>query len=902
VTHWYQLEPEQVVEHLRTHVPTGLSLEEVSHRQAQQGLNELADPTLRSPWRILWEQLTASTIVILLAAAFISLLLGDYKDGAAILAIVLLTALIGFDQEYRAEKAIAALKKMAVPIVRVWRSGVCQEVSARELVTGDIILLETGNLIPADCRLIESMNLRVQEAALTGESAPVDKTISALKGLDLEQDVALADRQNMVYRGTIVTYGRGRAVVTEIGMGTELGKIAHLVQDVQPTLTPLQQRLDQLGRKLVIVILVLTAVIFTLGILQGEPLHLMFLTSVSIAVGVIPEGLPAIVTIALAIGAQRMLKQNALIRKLPAVETLGSVTVICADKTGTLTENHMAVQVLEIAGQQFHIGREFPMGQDASVALNLSMELLLMACTLCNDTIAPSPESGASVSFLGDPTEVALVEAAAHWGFAKADLDQKFPRVFEIPFDAERKCMTTVHQVPANFLIPNTTYLATTKGSVAQLLEQASQVWATEQIEPLNQEWRDRITTANQEMAQQGIRVLGVGFRAFTELPELEAIEQNLVFLGLVGMIDPARPEVKQSVQLCRTAGIRPIMITGDQSLTAQAIARELGITTNHLVLTSTELNQLAPEELAQQVNAVSVYARVSPAQKLKIVQLLQQQGQIVAMTGDGINDAPALREANIGIAMGMAGTDVAKESSDMVLLDDNFATIVAAVKEGRVIYDNIRKSIKYLLSGNSGEIWIMLLAPLLGMPLPLLPIQILWINLLSDGLPALALSLEPAEPHIMDRPAYSPDERFFERGMGWDIIWIGLLTGIVSLGTGYGFWQVDATGYWQTMLFTVLTFSETIIALAVRSERHSLFRIGIFSNPPLLGAIGLTLGLHLAVIYLPFCQDLFQTTALSLPDLGLSLLASTIVFWAIELKKSLVRLRTMGIDREKSF
>lgn len=893
LSHWHQLDAAAVVQQLDTDPSRGLSHAEVGHRQALWGFNELADHRTKSPWRILWEQLTASTIVVLLVAAVVSAGLADFKDAIAILAIVWLTVVLGWSQEYRAEKALVALQQLAVPTVRVWREGQWLERSARDLVPGDIVRLEAGNQVPADGRLLETVNLHIQEAALTGESVPVAKDSVPLTADHAREDSSF--HANMVYMGTTVTAGRGQAVVTATGMNTELGTVAHLTHRVGRDLTPLQQRLDQLSQKLVLAILGLVTVIFGLGVLRGEPLPLMFLTAVSVAVGLIPEGLPAIVTIALALGSQRMLRQQALIRRLPAVETLGSVTVICSDKTGTLTENRMTVTVLEVAEQRVNLEPPPP-----DWPLSPALGLLLMGGALCNDAILTGPKTDAEVaaSPLGDPTEVALAVVAAKAGFPKFDLDRTWPRVAEIPFDSHRQRMTTLHRwepTPALAHLPPAPYIAFTKGAVAQVLDVASHIWVKDEMQPLDTAWRDRILAAHQNLAQQGRRILGVAFRLVPELPALvdqATLEQDLVVLGWIGMSDPARPEVKQAVQRCQKAGIRPVMITGDHPLTALYLAQTLGIATDDRYLTGHDLHQLSPAELAEKVESIAVYARVSPEQKLAIVQAFQQHHQVVAMTGDGINDAPALRKADIGIAMGQMGTDVAKEAADMVLLDDHFATIVAAVKEGRVIYANIRKSIKYLLSGNSGEIWVMCLAPVLGMPLPLLPIQILWINLMSDGLPALALSVEPAEQDTMRRPPHDSTEQIFSRGMGWDIVWIGLLTGLVSLGTGYAYWRVSPTTHWQTMLFTILTFSETVIALAVRSERRSLWQIGLFSNQPLLGAIVLTLGLHLAVLYVPLLQPLFQTTALSGPELALSLGISTLVFWAIEGQKWLLRRR----------
>jgi P-type Ca2+ transporter type 2C len=911
---WHQLQPFQVLELQDTNALEGLSEAEVLRRQLKYGANELSEKSIKSPWRILWEQLTASTIVLLLVAAVVSSVLGDYKDTVAIVAIVILTATIGFTQDYRANRAIAALKKLNVPKVRVLRNGQWQERSARELVPGDIAMLEAGNLVPADGRLIESVNLRVQEAAFTGESEPVEKHTDAIAAADLD----LSERRNMVYLGTTVTYGRGRAAITETAMSTELGSIANLVQTATQESTPLQKRLDRLGQKLVIVALLLIGTIVILGLFRGESLQFLFLTGVSMAVAVVPEGLPAIVTISLAIGAQRMLKQQALIRNLPAVETLGSVTVICSDKTGTLTQNRMTVTFLSVAGHRVDLTTQIdPNNLTVSptetpsflVSEQPALALLLTGAALCNDALLESdPHQPDRFCEIGDPTEGALVVVAARLGLWKGTLDQTFPRIAEIPFETERKRMTTVHRLPAAatrmpvslkplqswfHFARRWPYVAFTKGGVESLLSISKEVWANGEVKPLDEEWHQKIMYANNELAQEGMRVLGVAFRRLQSLPSAEEVhhlEQSLIFIGVIGMQDPARPEVKDAVLTCKNAGIRPVMITGDQPLTAQHIARELAIATIDTPSTGQTLAQLSAEELATLVKESSVYARVSPQQKLAIVQALQRQGHIVAMTGDGINDAPALKQADIGVAMGITGTDVAKEAADMVLLDDNFATIVAAVREGRVIYDNIRKSIKYLLSSNSGEIWVMLLAPLLGMPLPLLPIQILWINLMTDGLPALALSLEPAEQQTMRRPPYPPNESIFGRGMGREIVLLGLLTGFFCIGTGYWYWQVDRESYWQTMLFTVLTFSELGIVLAVRSDRDSLFQKGFLSNPLLLAAVLLTFGLQLLAVYVPFLQEIFMTESLSISDLCLCILIGSSVMWIVELKKWMVR------------
>jgi len=910
MTDWYRLERVEALARLETNPETGLSQAEAERRLAQVGPNELIERGLKSPWRILSEQLTGVMILILIASAVISAALGDYKDTIAILAIVVLNALLGFTQEYRAEQAMAALKKLAVPIVKVRRDGHLQEMSARELVPGDIVLLEAGGFVPADGLLLESVNLRVQEAALTGESEPVEKSPGALDG----EDLPLGDRYNTVYVGTVVTYGRGAAVITETGMRTQLGRIADMIQAVESEPTPLQRRLEQLGRGLAAAALVIVALVFILGVLRGEELRLMVLTAISMAVAAVPEGLPAVVTIGLALGAQRMLKRQALIRKLPAVESLGSVTVICSDKTGTLTENRMTVTVLDVLGETQSVDTLLRKGVPV-VGAELkpevhppvrSLGLLVRAAALCNDAaLEMSGAEDGGYRVIGDPTEAALVAAAAQLGLLRPELDRDWPRVAEVPFTSERKRMTTVHQTnvtPDQSDAPwcDAPYVAFSKGAVDSLVEITSQVWAGDQSVPLSDELRGRIVAANDRLAQNGQRVLGVTFRPLSARPDAadEAeLERDMTFIGLVGMMDPPRPEVKEAVQTCRAAGIRPVMITGDHPLTAAHIARELKIaddaspmlSTGGRVVTGQELGRMSVEELKAVVEEAQVYARVSPEHKLKIVQALQERGHIVAMTGDGVNDAPALRKADIGVAMGITGTDVAKEAADMVLLDDNFATIVAAVAEGRAIYDNIRKFIKYAAASNIGEIWVMLLAPLLGMPLPLLPLQILWVNLVTDGLPGLALTVEPAERNTMRRPPYPPRESIFGRGLGRDIVWVGLLLGLVSLGVGLWAWRAGNPA-WQTMVFTTLTLSQMGNVLAVRSERDSLFSIGLRSNLALLGTVLLTIALQLAVVYVPFLQEIFNTQALSLAELAISLVISTIVLWAVEMAKWLQR------------
>ncbi|MDJ0737429.1 MAG: cation-translocating P-type ATPase [Nostocaceae cyanobacterium] len=908
---WYQLDVTEILQQLGSNASTGLSLCEASRRLEEYGYNELIEPGIRKPWEILWNQLTETLVIILLIAAVISVFLGDYKDGLGIIAIVVLIACLGFTQEYRAQKAIANLKQLAIPTVGVLRSERIHQMSARYLVPGDIIQLEAEDIVPADCRILESFGLRTQEAALTGAAAPVDKDPETLT-----TEVMLGERCNMGYMGTVVTYGQGKAVVTATGMHTELGYIAKMMQRVSPESTPLQRRLDELGKGLAVACLGIVGIFLILGLLRGEDVKLMFLTALTLVVAALPEGLPAVVSIALTLGAQQMLKRQVLIRNLPAVETLGSVTKICSGKTGTLTVNRMTVTVLDVAGHQLDLTANLRLPSsllDPSQAQPLLLSqppvlsLLLAAGTLCNHArLEPDTDEPRYFRAVGDPTDGALVMAAARQGLWKPDLEAGFPQTGEVPFDARRQRMTTVHKFPSalddvpcaletlwywNRTMGQGNRVAFTKGRVESLLEVCNQVWVEGGAKPLDGNWRERIMVADHHLVQKGLRVVGIALRLLPSQPTIpwEEVEQELTFIGLVGMTDPARPEARDAILICKAAGIRPIMVTGDHPLTAWHLARELDIANEYPVLTNADLSRLSGEQLAELVEEVSVYARVDPENKLEIVRMLQKQGQIVAMTGDGMNDAPALKAANIGVVMGNSGTDVAKDAADMVLLDDNFATIVAAVKEGRVIYDNIRKFIKYLLSSNVGELWVMLLAPFLGMPLPLLPLQILWINLTTDGLPALALGVEPPEGDTMKRPPYPAHENIFSRGMGRDIIWIGLLLGMVSIGTGYWYWY-QGNPNWQTMLFTTLTLSQMGNALAIRSHRDSLLKVGLLSNKLLLAAVVLTLVLQIEVIYLPFFQDLFATIPLSPGDLLVSLVMSTVVFWGVELQKWLVR------------
>jgi Ca2+-transporting ATPase len=901
---WFKLTTEDVVRELDTDIEPGLTEVEANRRLEKFGLNELVERGGKSPWRILLDQFKDMVVVILIIAAIVSLLLGEELEAIVILAIVILNAVIGFSQEYRAEEAMAALKKMAVPTVRVRRDGQVQEISSSTLVPGDVLLLEAGNLVPADGRLIENVSMKVQEAALTGESEPVTKDLALPRG----DDIPLGDQHNMLFMGTVVTYGRGEALITETGMNTELGRIAELIQSVEPELTPLQRRLDNLGKTLSLIALAIIVIVMLTGWLRGGDLETVFLTGVSLAVAAIPESLPAVVSIALALGAQRLLKKEALIRSLPAVETLGSVTVICSDKTGTLTENRMTVTILDVAGNtedlKTLIDRKGTLLRarldptDTSPQLN-ALNVLVQAGALCNDAVLTTDSEGV-LRALGDPTEAALVLAAYQLGYEKNELDVEWQRVGEVLFTSERKRMTTIHKMSPEMQqvdVPwlDAPYVVVTKGAVDNLLEITDRVYVDDELVPLDEDMNARITKANDRFAQQGQRVLGVAFRTWNEpeLPEdMSTLEVDEVFVGLVAMMDPPRAEVKDAVATTWRAGIRPVMITGDHPLTAQQIAKDLDIARNDRYITGQELAKMPITKLEDVVGDVSVYARVAPEHKLNIVEALQNNGEVVAMTGDGVNDAPALSRADIGVAMGITGTDVSKEASDLVLLDDNFTTIVTAVEQGRVIFDNIRKFIKYTLSSNTGELFVMLIGPFFGMPLPLLPLQILWINLITDGLPGLALAEEPGEKETMTRSPYNPKESVFSRGLGTQIIWIGILMGAVSLGVGYIYWDIDPNGPWQTVIFTTLVLSQMGNALATRSFYDSLFNIGVLSNRLMVGAVALGFILQLLLLYVPFLQEVFKTQPLSAQDMIICLLASSIVFIVVEFYKWVWRLR----------
>jgi Ca2+-transporting ATPase len=889
---WHRRDIADVLRELRTDRETGLSDAGAADRLRGVGPNELPGGPALSPFRILLSQFASTMVAVLLFAAAVSALLRDPADAVAILAIVVLNAVLGFTQEYRAEKAVAALRRLAAPEVRVRRGGRVLVVPARDIVPGDIVLLSAGCRVPADARLIEGHSLRVDESPLTGESVPVEKSPEAIP----DPALPLADRRNCLHLGTTVVHGRGTAAVTDTGTGTELGRIARMLSEVRREPTPLQRRMARLGRSLALLAVAIVAVLFGMGLLRGEEPGLLFLTAVSLAVAAVPEGLPAVVTVTLALGSRRMLARRALIRKLPAVETLGSVTVICSDKTGTLTRNRMTVAEVASAGERasFEAGASPP-------PLPGPHRFLAAACALCNDALVPS--SG-DVLPLGDPTEIALAELSGRAGLPKGKLEERFPRRAETPFTSERKRMTTVHEAdrkasgpagshdPAGEIVlpylGGAPAFAVTKGAADGLLPLCGAEWTADGARPLSPAGRERILAEVAEMADRGLRVLGVAFRPLPGAPDgawAEERETGLTFLGLVGMIDPPRPEAAAAVATCRAAGIRPVMITGDHPRTAIAVARSLGIDRGAPAVTGAELSRMTPRELAAAARTTDVYARVSPEHKLAIVSALRDDGHVVAMTGDGVNDAPALRKADIGVAMGESGTDAAREASDMVLTDDNFATIVAAVEEGRVIYDNVRKFVLFILASNVGEILVMFLGPLLGMPLPLLPLQILWVNLLTDGLPALALGVEPAEEDVMRRPPRPPGEGVLGRGTWGYILAVGTLLGVLCLGVALPLFRAGDPA-WRTALFTTLTFAQMAHVLAIRSMRDPLHRRGLLTNRPLLLSVGATVLLQLAVVYAPPLQAVFRTVALPGNTLGLCAAASGSVLLAVEAGK----------------
>ena len=862
------LETDNIVKQLNSSLD-GLTNDEARKRLNEYGPNELMEKKKKTAIAMFLDQFKDFMILILIGAAVISGFIGELSDTIAIIVIVVINAVIGFIQEYRAEKAMDALKKMAAYTATVIRDGVHTSIAASELVPGDIVVLEAGRIVPADMRLLETFNLKVEEAALTGESIPVEKQCDALS----DKSLPLGDRKNMAFKGTVVSYGRGLGIVVATGMDTELGKIASMLQGEEEVRTPLQKRLVIFGKRLAIAVLVICAIVFGFGVFRGEPILLMLLTAISLAVAAIPEALPAVVTISLALGAKKLVKLHALIRKLPAVETLGSVTYICSDKTGTLTLNKMTVEKVFIEDKLVPVSDLTKGGSSEEVNA-----LFMTALALSND--AQMDNEG---DIMGDPTETALYSIAKTQNYNKEELEKIYPRILELPFDSDRKCMTTFHRWKQG-------YISFTKGAIDTLMERSVNVLTSHGLKDIDVE---RLASINEMMAQDGLRVLCIAYRIWDEIPSdfsPKSVETGLTIIGLTGMMDPPREEAKEAVSMCKNAGIVPVMITGDHQLTARTIAKRLGILDNNdAVITGRELEGLTMEEFEEKVEDIRVYARVAPEQKLKIVRALQDKGHFVAMTGDGVNDAPALKRADIGIAMGITGTDVSKEAAHMILLDDNFATIVKAVKEGRKIYDNIRKFIKYLLTTNSGEIWTLFLAPIFGLPIPLLPIHILWINLVTDGLPALALSVEPEEEDVMNRPPRHPKESISAHGLGVHAIWVGLLMAGIVLST-QAFAIKTGNSHWQTMVFTVLCLTQLGHVLAIRSEKVSLFKMGLFSNKYLLGAVILTFIFQMATIYIPSLNPIFKTVPLTFNELIWTLVLSSIVFFAVEIEKLIKR------------
>jgi Ca2+-transporting ATPase len=893
--HFYKKDASSCLRELEVEADNGLDETSALKRREHYGSNELIEKDKKSALHILFDQLKEVLVIILLIAAVINgVFLHEYLDTIVIMIIVVLNTLLGFWQEYKAEEALAALKKLAVPLVRVRRSGVVAEISSKELVPGDIILIQTGNIVPADARLLSSAHLRVQEATLTGESEAVEKDHSFVA----KKELSTADQKNMLFMGTVITFGRGEAVVTATGMQTELGNIARMLQEVKEEQTPLQKRLSKLGYVLALSAVLLILIVASISFLNVPDTVTTIKTAISMAVAAIPEGLPAVVTIALALGARKLFIHKSLIRNLPSVETLGSVTVICSDKTGTLTQNKMTVTKTALAKKMVDLDKLSPTNV---LRTHPDAGLLLLAVTLCNDATVKQEKN--KLHTTGDPTESALAVAGYKTGFIKDKTEESFPRTAELPFSSERKRMTTVHKLlPQAYFEPlfapiyktkNPESIVFTKGAVDSLLQISTHVLVGNDVVQLSPEYRQNLLKQNQQFAEQGMRVIGAACKPLHDKKTkiTETIEKDLIFIGMTAMIDPVRPEIKKAVHICKKAGIRPIMITGDHPVTALAIAKQVGITRDDSYLTGMDLSRLSVEELEQVVKSVSVYARVSPEHKMKLVDALQSQGHIVAMTGDGVNDAPALKSADIGVAMGITGTDVSKQASDMVLLDDNFATIVNAVKEGRTIYDNIKRFIRYILTGNVGEILVMLFGPLLGLPLPLLPLQILWINLVTDGAPAVAMGYEQPERDTMTRPPYSPQESVFARGVGGQVMWGGVLVAVISLGVGLIFaWTGAEEATWRTMIFSTLTFCQLQLAYGVRSTKTSIFKLNFLSNRPLVIAIFCTFVLQLILIYIPYLQTVFKTAPLSIQELVICIGASMLILFGVEIEKAFLQ------------
>lgn len=903
---WHAIEIESVLESLGTS-RRGLSEEEARRRLEEYGPNELREEKRVTPFQIFIGQFKSILVIILIlsaiVSAYISMRKGEaYTDTYVIFAIVVMNAVLGFVQEYRAEQAVEALKRMVAPHVLVLRDGREESIESKNLVPGDIILLEAGSRVPADARLLEAVNLRVDEAALTGESTPVAKRLDVLS-----PEVGVADRSNMVFMGTIITGGRAVAVVTTTGMRTEFGKIAGMVQAVEVEEPPLKQKMERMGRQLGLISVILTIFVFIVGVVVHEAeLETMFMMAVSLAVSAIPEGLPAVLTITLALGVSRMARQKAIVRKLASVETLGSTTVICSDKTGTLTKNEMTVsrilsrgRVINVTGAGYTPEGEFLLeGDRLDPKDDGDLELLLRIGALCND--AHLHESNGSWTIFGDPTEGALVAAAAKAGMQSDDLKARYPRVGEFPFESARKRMSTIHATPDGGKV------AYVKGAPEIILERCVGIYEGGAVRPLTEEDRERVLSAMRGMARDALRVLAMAYR---ELPstleefEMDEVESGLTFVGLVGMIDPPREEVPPAIKLCKQAGIRSVMVTGDHRLTAVAIARQIGMLeeTPRSVLTGDDLSRMSDDDLDEVIEEVRVFARVSPEHKMRIAQSLKRNGHIVAMTGDGVNDAPALKAADIGVAMGIKGTDVTKEAADMILEDDNFATIVRAVRGGRHIYDNITKYIRLMLAANFDEFMEITIVTLLGLPLPFLPIHVLWVNLVTDGLPAVALSLDPPDPDLMRYPPRDPDEGLLSRF--WRFILFAAIVDFISDFVPF-LWTLSVTGdpvQARTVAFTSIVFFEFFLAYQSRSETHHIFALGwkgLTENKMLFVSVVVSLALQFAIVYLPPLQKLFHVAPLTPLQLGICFLGSLTAF--LILPGKLIKRRRFAASHSK--
>ncbi len=855
---YYNQPIEEILKKYDVSLQQGLSSSEVEKRLEKYGYNRLKSKKQKSAFAIFIEQFKSSMVIILLVAAIVSGVIGVMENEGlvetyVILAILIINAVIGMAQELKAQSSLEALNRMSSPHTKVIRNGEVTDISSTDVVPGDVVVLDTGDIIPADMRFTETVNLKIQEAALTGESVPVEKHHEVLQG----DEIALGDRTNMGFSTSIVTYGRGKGVVVGTGMNTEVGKIANMLQDTTQTETPMGKRLQQLGKILGVVALSICAVIFIVGIIYGNNWLEMFMMAISLAVAAIPEGLQIVATIVLAIGVQRLVKHNAIARTLPSVETLGSTTVICSDKTGTLTQNKMTV-VEGWSGGNVIDFRNPPIPEE----LSEDEKRLLISSLLCTDAHLKILPDGTHEN-IGDPTETALVDVAFGLKFNKNDMETEFPRVQEVPFDSERKRMSTINRIENNQLQVNV------KGGLDEVLSISTHISIHGNIRPITEEDIETIKKENHRMAQSALRVLAIAYKIIDTLPNeisAEEIENNLIFIGLMGMIDPARPEVLEAVRKCKTAGIRPVMITGDHKVTAVAIAEEIGIFNDgDRAVTGIDLNTISDKELERDIHDYSVYARVAPEHKVRIVRAWQSKGNIVAMTGDGVNDAPSLKQADIGVAMGIVGTEVAKDASDVVLTDDNFATIVDAVEEGRRIYDNILKVIQFLLSANVGEVLLIFIASLFNLGNPLTPILILWINLVTDSLPALALSMDPAEKDIMTRKPRDPNKGFFSKGMSWRIFYQGVTIGLISLAAYKLGFKDGGQPLGQTMAFAVLGFSQLLHVRNLHSNRLSSFRTSILSNTMLLGAIFVSGAMLAAVLLIPGIMDMFNVVAMDI-------------------------------------